>query len=333
MGEFELLAALRERLPPPGPGVVLGSGDDAAITAPAGATATSVDSIVEGVHFTRPEFTLGEIGHKALACALSDLAAMGAAPGEAYVAVGVPQDMSQDDLLELFAGLTALAALTETTIAGGDVSASPVLSLAVTVVGHAVVPELFARRSGARPGDLLLLTGALGGAAAGLRLLRDPALAASLDEPSAQRLRSRQTTPEARLATGSALARGGATAMIDISDGLGADAGHLAAASGAGLTFETEAIPVCEGVAAVAEAAGIDPLDLVLGGGEDYELLAAVPPDRAEEAVAALSAPELAVTVVGAVRAGEGVEFRLPGGGAVPSPPGHDQLRRSTQPS
>src|SRR3954453_3758688 len=206
MGEFELLAKLRERLPPPGPGVIRGSGDDAAVTAPAGGTATSIDSVVEGVHFRRDTFALREIGHKALASALSDLAAMGASAGEAYVALGAPAALDEESLLELLDGLVELATATGTTIAGGDLSASPALALTIAVVGHAIVPELFVPRSGAQPGDRLVLTGTLGGAACGLRLLEDPSLAASIGEERASALRERQTSPEPRLAAGRALA-------------------------------------------------------------------------------------------------------------------------------
>ena len=152
MGEFELLARVRERLSAPAGRVVLGSGDDAAVSVPGGATATSVDALVEGVHFDRDSATLGQIGSKALATALSDLAAMGAEPGEAYVALTVPADLDEDACLEAVEGMVGLAESTGTTLAGGDVSRGPVLSFAVTVVGHASAPEAFVRRSGARPG-------------------------------------------------------------------------------------------------------------------------------------------------------------------------------------
>ena len=326
MGEFELLAKVRERLPPPGPGVLLGSGDDAAITVPDGATATSVDALVEGVHFHRDRITPTQIGRKALATALSDLAAMGARAGEAYVAVGIPADLGEAGSLELIDGLVELARETGTTLAGGDVTRAPVLMLAVTVVGHATAAERLVRRGGAQPGDLLVLSGEIGGAAAGLLLLERSGLAASIEPAVADRLRQRQLDPSPRLATGAALAAAGARALIDLSDGLGGDAGHVANESGVGLRIDAGALPLAAGVAEVAAAAGRDPFELAVSGGEDYELLAALPAPQLSEALRrAEEADETALTRIGEVVAGEGVEIRLPGGGIL-DPAGFDQL-------
>jgi thiamine-monophosphate kinase len=326
MGEFELLARLRERLPPPGARVLVGSGDDAAVTLPGGVTATSVDAIVDGVHFRREQASLAEIGHKALATALSDLAAMGAEPGEAYVVLGIPPDLDEDGCLELVDGLVALAKATGTSLVGGDVTRAPALTLAVTVVGHAARPELLIGRGGARPGDALVLSGELGGAAAGLLLLEQPRLGDAVGAETASRLRARQLRPRARLATGRALAGVGATAMIDLSDGLGGDAGHLAERSGVALRIDAGALPLAKGVAEVAVAAGRDPLELAVRGGEDYELLVALPPERLTELAAiAAEAGEGTLTQVGEILAGEGVEVRLPAGGSLPLA-GFDQL-------
>jgi thiamine-monophosphate kinase len=330
MGEFELLARVRERLPPPGPRVRLGSGDDAAIVVPGGATATSVDALIDGVHFRRDWISLAQVGHKALAVALSDLAAMGAEPGEAYVVLGVPTDLDEDGCLELLDGLAALAAETGTALAGGDVTRAPALGLAITVVGHAPSPAELVTRAGARPGDVLAVTGELGGAAAGLLLLEDPGLRSYFFSHSEtkydRKLIGRYLEPEARLAEGRALAEAGATAMIDLSDGLGGDARHLAAASEVGLRIEAGSLPLAIGVAEVAAAAGRDPLQLAASGGEDYELLAALPEERFEEAASALATaggPKL--SRIGAAFTGEAVEIRLPGGGSL-EPEGFDQL-------
>jgi thiamine-monophosphate kinase len=324
MGEFELLVLLRERLPAAGPRVRLGSGDDAAVTVPGGAVATSIDALVEGVHFRRETASPRQIGRKALSTALSDLAAMGAAPGEAYVWLGAPEGMGEPELLEVGEGLAAVATETGTTIAGGDLTRAPVLSLAVTVTGHASHPEDFVTRAGARPGDALVVTGELGGAAAGLLLLEDPALEGD------DALRRRQLDPTPRLAAGRALAAAGATAMIDLSDGLAGDAHHMAEASGGLLVVDASTIPIAPDVDAVAAAAGRDPLELATAGGEDYELLAALPPKAiapAREALAALGTPLTAIGKVEAAQDGRPrAEIRRRGGEAVRSR-GFDQLR------
>ncbi|MFL5874170.1 MAG: thiamine-phosphate kinase [Solirubrobacterales bacterium] len=326
MGEFELLAKLRERLPQPSSRVKLGSGDDAAVTVPGGATATSVDAIVDGVHFRRGESGLDSVGRKALATALSDLAAMGAETGEAYVVLGAPPDLGEDDFLALLDGMLGLAAASGTTLAGGDVTRAPVLTVAVTVVGHAAAAEDFVTRGGARAGDLLVLTGEIGAAAAGRLLLENPGLPKAVSAGEADRLRIRQLDPTPRLLSGRALAAAGARAMIDLSDGLAADAGHLAEASGVALAIDSDRLPLTAGVAEIADAAGQDALALAVSGGEDYELLAALPADRLAAAAAAIEeAGETTLTEIGQVTAGEGVAIRLPGGASLEAA-GYDHL-------
>jgi thiamine-monophosphate kinase len=333
MGEFELLARIRERLPAPGTRLRLGSGDDAAVTVPGGATATSVDALIEGVHFRRKTSSLEQIGGKALAVALSDLAAMGAEAGEAYVVIGIPPDLDEDGCLELLDGMARITAETGASLAGGDVTRAPVLTLAVTVVGHSKRPDDLVTRSGARPGDALVVTGELGGAAAGLLLLEH---GAKPDVPvekgpyghrstgTSGALVTRQLEPRPRLEAGCALAKAGATAMIDLSDGLGGDAGRLAEASGVSLRIDAAALPLAAGLTEVAQAAGRDPLELAVSGGEDYELLAALPADKLAAATTAVL-DHGGLTQIGAVDTGEGVEIRLPGGGLLAAT-GFDQL-------
>jgi len=334
-GEFELIAEFRARLrragaPDRAPGLVLGSGDDAAISVHEGAVATSVDALVEGVHFRLGEFAPRSVGHKALAVALSDLAAMGALATEAYIQLGVPTTIPEPDLLELADGVGAAAAAHGVAIAGGDLTRAPVLVLAVTAVGTAADPGSLVRRSGACPGELAVVTGELGAAAAGRLLLERPPLAAAIAAPVAEALRRRQLEPEPRLAAGAALAAAGATAMIDLSDGIGGDARHLAAASRVRLTLEALQLPVQAGVDEVASAAGMEGLELALGGGEDYELLATIPAVALDRARAAVAAGGLQLTAIGAVEPGEGLAIS---GRAGEAPEGFDQLRSPPGPA
>jgi thiamine-monophosphate kinase len=318
--------ARRRRRSSWGSEVRVASGDDAAVTVPTGATATSVDAMVEGVHFRRHTAPLASVGRKAIAAALSDLAAMGASPGEAYVQLGVPDDLDQAGCAELARGLASAAADHSVAVLGGDVTRAPSLILAITVVGHAASADDLVLRSGAREGDVLVVTGELGGAAAGLALLERPELADGIPEGVAEGLRRRQLEPEPRLDAGLALASAGATSMIDISDGLGGDADHVAAASGARLVIELRLLPLQEGVDAVAAAAGIDVHELAAGRGEDYELLATLGPESLDPARRAVGAAGVPLSPIGEVRAGGGVALMAPDG-SEREPSGFDQLR------
>jgi thiamine-monophosphate kinase len=327
MGEFELLERVRDRLPPARGRLVLGSGDDAAITISEGAVATSVDALVDGVHFRLDRTPLSAIGHKSLATALSDLAAMGAAAGEAYVVLGIPAELGEDEAVAILEGMLPVAERADTQIAGGDLTRSPVLWVSVTAVGYERPPAPLVRRSGARPGDRVALTGALGGAAAGLALLERPPLGADLHPDVATELRARQLEPWPRLAEGISLAAAGATAMIDLSDGIGSDAAHVAEASEVGIRIEAEALPLEAGVREVAAAAAGDPLELAAAG-EDYELLATLPAELTGNAGAGetLRVGSAEVTLVGEVVAGSGAEIRRPDGRLLAAT-GYDQLR------
>ncbi|MEO8092796.1 MAG: thiamine-phosphate kinase, partial [bacterium] len=336
-GEFALISKLRERLERGGgersaasAEVVLASGDDAAITVPRGATATSVDLSVDGVHFRRSTASPRAIGHKAAAAALSDLAAMGATTGELYVQLGLPPDLDEDACLEIADGIADVATAHGAVVLGGDLARAPVLVLAVTVVGHAHSKDALVTRSGARAGDLVCVTGELGGAAAGLALLERPELADAVAPAIAADLRARQLEPQPRLASGGALAGAGARAMIDVSDGLGADAAHLANASAVRIEIEAELIPIAAGVREVAEAFGTDPIELAAGGGEDYELLVALAEAAYDDAAALLAGDAITLTPMGRVAAGEGVALRRRSGPELEIE-GFDQLRARPQ--
>jgi thiamine-monophosphate kinase len=324
MGEFDLIAALRARLPDPVPPLIVGIGDDAAVTAPDGAAATSVDAMVDGVHFRRETTPLDAIGRRALAGALSDLAAMGARPGEAYVTLGVPEDLDEPGCLELLDGLESLAGRTGTVLAGGDISRSPVLFIAMTVVGYADEAGALVTRAGASAGDAVAVTGQLGGAAAGLRLLEAEA-AGDLPPDLEATLRARHLDPQPRIAEGRALADAGASAMIDISDGLGADAGHVAAQSGVRIEIDMSEVPLGDGVRELAEMLSEDPLELAANGGEDYELLACLPEDAVDRAGRAIAATGGSLTVIGRCAPGEGVRLSAPSGHEL-RVRGYDQL-------
>ncbi len=278
VGEHAVIERIRERVPPRPAGVVTGIGDDAAVVEPdRGALAVvTTDTLVEGIHFDRAHGPPGDVGHKALAVNLSDLAAMGAAPRHALLALSLPAACPVADVDELVDALSALAARHRTTLIGGDVTASPgPLVVGVTAIGSAKRRRVLGR-GGARPDDVVYVSGTIGAAAAGLASLRGDAPAAG-SVPAECRRRHRR--PEARVTLGVALGRNrAARACIDLSDGLADAVRQLAAASGVGVRLDAEALPLHPEARAWFEGAGLDPVAAALAGGEDYELAFTSPP-------------------------------------------------------
>jgi thiamine-monophosphate kinase len=327
LGERGLIARLRHRLPPPGPDVLVGIGDDAAAVSWGGETLLlTTDTLLEGVHFRRSTATLRDIGAKAIAVNVSDIAAMGGEPRYALLAMALPPSFAVAEVDELYAGVQDMARQHGVTLVGGDTCAAPGgVVLSVTLVGRVAGAPL--RRSGARPGDAILVTGTLGASAAGLAVLErgHGGLPSAIVEAVVRPHR----VPTPRVAESRLIrASGWATAMIDLSDGLVTDLGHVAVESRVGARIDVDVLPVSEATRAVAGALGVDPLGWALSGGEDYELLFTVAPDRVTELTRAVT-ERLGTPVhrIGEVRPlDEGVRFVDQGGRPHAVEPGFDHF-------
>jgi thiamine-monophosphate kinase len=271
--EDELIAALCERLRTVGDArLYVGIGDDAAAWQPSRSSRSVIttDALIEGVHFSRDAMSAEDAGWRALASNLSDAAAMGARPVLATIALGFPPATDPAWLLACYDGIAALAKRSHCAIAGGDVTRAPAITLAITVVGE-VRPSNLKRRDGARPGDVVAVTGALGASRAGLRVAMDrPDLAPEFADALAAFRRPQPRLREGRWLGASRSVR----AMMDVSDGLSTDLARLCAASHAGATLDN--VPVHEAARRVAERTGEDAESWALSGGEDFELLVAI---------------------------------------------------------
>ncbi len=319
LGEFDLierLAGLVRRVPPD-PAVLLGIGDDAAVLDLGGKHAwlATSDLLVEGVHFRTAWCSPRDAGWKAVAVGLSDIAAMGGQPRFALVSLGVPADLVPSWPEEFYRGLGEACQQYAVSVVGGDTCRTPLIIADVAVLGEAE-PGRVVTREGARPGDVLVVTGDLGKGAAGLAVLETPPAPTSLHADQARMAAQAFLRPRPRLTVGRALAASGATAMIDLSDGLAQDLGHLLRLSGPGLSARLwrERLPIDPVTAAVARACGVSPLAWALTGGEDYELLAALPAGAVDVALATAPARD-SLTVVGEIVRGEGEIFLVDGDG------------------
>ena len=338
-GEFELIDRLTRRLTMRRD-VVLGVGDDAAVLAPdAGALLVATcDAQVEGCHFIRGIASPEEIGRKALAVNLSDVAAMGAQPLWALVSLLLPPTLEVSELDGIYAGLRALAESHSVAIVGGNVAATGgPLIIDVTLLGS-VNPDQTLRRDGGKPGDAVLVTGTLGAAAAGLLALVTAPGEAAVSPEVLARARQAFVTPTPRVSEGPALAQTGVvSAMLDVSDGLAADLRHICERSGVGAEIDAAAVPIDPAARIIATAYGRDPLALTLHGGEDYELLFTVPPAGIQTAIAAVAAAGGTTRVIGRLTAPEaGIRLALPDGASrALEPTGWDHLRtgRESSPS
>jgi thiamine-monophosphate kinase len=302
LGEFGLVAALGERFTQ-GERVLLGPGDDAALVAvPDRRVVVSTDLLVDTRHFRRDWASAADIGHRAAAQNLSDVNAMGGRATALTVGLAAPSDLPVGWVLELADGLAEEAALVGASVVGGDLTGSDRLMISVTVLGEVDGDPV--RRSGARPGDVVALAGRQGWAAGGLAVLgrgfRSPRV-----------LVEAYRRPEPPYGAGAEALGLGATAMIDVSDGLVGDAGHVAAASGVAIDLSTSAFEVAEPLRAVGAAVGADPLSFILGGGDDHAILATFPAGTVLPASWAL---------VGSVGEGEGVTVD---GAPYEGTPGH----------
>jgi len=330
LSERELIARIQARLPPAPPWLLVGIGDDAAVVEPERnrVEVLTVDSLVEGVHFDRAFVPPDAIGHRALAVNLSDLAAMGAAPRHALLSMVLPATLPLADFDGVVSGLAALASAHRLHVVGGNLtrsgSASGPLIVDVSVTGT-VKPRQVLKRRGARPGDRLCVSGTIGSAAAGLRLLRDNArlLDTMNADTGVERLVTAYLRPVPRVRLGLMLARNrAASACMDLSDGLSDAVYQIAEASGVGARIDAAVLPIDARARDVLGAGGADPIAGAITGGDDYELLVSVRPRTRGRLAAAIRHGGVPLTEIGVctedpavVLQRDGADTPLPRGG------------------
>jgi len=290
LSEDDLIATIRTLLSGEQPDVVVGPGDDAAVVRTgSGQQVLTTDMLIEGVHFELDSISARDLGAKSIVVNVSDLAAMAASPRYALVSIGLTPEVRAAWVVELYSGMREACGEYALTLVGGDTNRAERVVVSVTVVGE-VAPGGAVTRSGAQPGDVIVVTGSLGAAAGGLALVRMPASAAAraLSAPWGRDLLEALSRPVARVGEGQTLAQCGVTAMMDLSDGLAKDLSRLCAESGVGARVELTRVPIAEALRQGASTLGVDALELAIGGGEDYELLATLDVTDLEHARAEL---------------------------------------------
>jgi thiamine-monophosphate kinase len=327
LGEFGLIEKIRRRTPA-GRGVRIGIGDDAASLENRGdSSLITADLLIEGSHFDLRWTSLRDLGHKALAVNLSDIAAMGGIPDYVILSLGIPSHFDSEDIDAFYRGFEELAAEYSVALVGGDTNAAEKLIISVCVIGHSSAKPI--ERRGAKAGDDIYVTGTLGDSALGLKLLRRVRRNSTRKRQQAITLLARHHRPTPRLAAGALLAKKKlATAMIDVSDGLLQDLGHICRASAIGATIEAERLPLSPAYCAFV---GKERSHYALSGGEDYELLfCARRQDRARIEKLSLRA-QAAITRIGAcVPVDRGIVVVDSSGKAVPMrTEGHDHFKKT----
>jgi len=299
LSEGEAISLIRQMIGAPGPGVEIGAGDDAALFHFASdSVILTVDSMFEGIHFKLDTSGLADVGWKAMAASISDVAAMGGQPACALVSVGLGSPPTEDEIRALMGGALEAAASCNCAVIGGDLCRTGCgLGISVTVAGipHPSGPVL---RSGARQGDVIGVTGHLGDSAGGLHVL-----ASGNDELRAKfaGLVEAHLRPRPRVLAGEIIAASGATSMEDISDGLALDLLHICRESGVGCEVFAESVPLSGELMTLSQEACADPLGWALGGGEDFELVFTLPPGCFEGAAAALAGHGVPVAKIGSI--------------------------------
>ena len=308
--EDELLATIRRLLSGEAPGVRVGPGDDAAVVDMGWQSAVlTADMLVEGVHFDRSTISARDLGYKAVVVNVSDVAAMGGSPRYGLISLGLPPDADAAWVVELYGGIRDAAAEYAVSVVGGDTVRAERVVVAVAVTGE-VPKDAAVTRAGARPGDRIVVTGSLGAAAGGFQLSRAPAseMGSALTSAWGRDLLAAQFRPVARVGEGQTLAQRGASAMMDISDGLSLDLSRLCRESGVAATIRLADIPVAGGLSELVDLVHIQPMDLALSGGEDYELLATLPPSAVSQAQDQLRERfGTPLTDIGEIQEGEGL--------------------------